>query len=91
MPSASIPTLQTNTVLIGTSPISNPTSLLLKIGGVIYGDAYDLVNTNYTRRIFPTYNATNGNIYITSIDIAHGTNMPTTTLSNVEVLVIGVQ
>jgi hypothetical protein len=90
VPSAQIPTLKVQQVLIGSSPIANPTSLLLKIGGVIYGDAYDYVNVNFTRRIFPTYNASNNNIYITSIDMAHGSNMPNIYLNNVEVLVIGV-
>ena len=88
MPSASIPTLQVQKTDLGLSPVSNPTSLILKVNGVLYGDAYDLETTNYTRRIFPVYDPTDQHIYLQSIDYAHGSDMPTTNLTNVEVLII---
>jgi len=88
MGTASIPTLQVQSTLIGTSPIDNPSTLALKIGGVIYGDAYDIVENNYTRRIFPVYESSTNSIYLKSIDYAHGSDMPSTTLDNVEILVI---
>ena len=88
MPSAPIPTLQVQKSDMGLSPVANPTSLVLKVNGVLYGDAYDFEQTNYTRRIFPVYDSTDGHIYLQSIDYAHGSDMPTTTLTNVEVLII---
>ena len=88
MPSASIPTLQVQKTDMGLSPVSNPTSLILKINGVLYGDSYDLETTNYTRRIFPVYDSTDQHIYLQSIDYAHGSDMPTTNLTNVEVLIV---
>lgn len=89
MGTASIPTLQVQTTDLGESPKTNPTSLILKIDGVLYGDAYNYVTSNYTRRIFPVYEPTNNHIYLKSIDYAHGSDMPTTTLTDIEVLIIG--
>jgi len=73
---------------MGVSPIENPTSLILKVNGVLYGDAYNYVTSNYTRRIFPVYEAGTNSIYLKSIDYAYGSDMPTTTLTDIEVLVV---
>lgn len=88
MPSAPIPTLQVQKTDMGVSPVANPTSLILKINGVLYGDTYEIETTNYNRRIFPVYDTNDGHIYLQSIDYAHGSNMPTTTLTDVEVLIV---
>lgn len=89
MGQAYIPTLQVQTTDLGPSPQRNPSSLILKVDGVIYGDSYIFETTNYTRRIFPVYDSVSNHILLKSIDYAHGTDMPVTVLNNIEVLVIG--
>lgn len=88
MPTAPLPTLRVDTIYLGPSPVVNPSSLMLKVDDVVYGATYDWVYDNYERRIFPVYNAQDNSISLVSIGYAHGDNMPTTTLSNVEVLAI---
>lgn len=88
MPSASLPTLQVDKIIIGPSPVDNPSLLVLSVDGVNYGQSYDIEETGYQRRIFPAYNADSGIIELVSIGIAHGVDMPTTTLNNVSVQVI---
>lgn len=88
MGQAYIPTLQVQTVDLGESPEANPSALILKVGGVVYGDAYNYVTDNYTRRIFPVYEPSNNRIYLKSIDYAYGSDMPSTSISDIEVLVI---
>ena len=90
MPSVYLPTLNVQTVNLGTSLVSNPPSLILEVNGVIYGEQYtELTTSTYTRTVFPTYESSTNTVKLTCITLGHGEDPPAFNLTNVKVYVVG--
>jgi hypothetical protein len=89
MGSLAVPTVRIDTINAGVSPVTNPSNLLLELGGVLYNEGYFYNNDIYQRQIFPTYDASNNNIYLKVITVAFTGNVEATSFTNVKVHVIG--
>ena len=87
MPSIVLPSQRVDTIVIGTTSISNPV-LMLKINGIGYANGYRIAYNSGYRSIFPGYSSS-GNILLHCINIAYGEDLPDLSLSNIEVFVIG--
>jgi len=85
-----LPTLQVQTVSVGTSPVSNPTLLFLKIGSSKFSaEGHAFSGTGYERFFFPTYQASNNTILLSCIAFCTTVDMPAQILSSYEVKVGG--
>jgi hypothetical protein len=88
MGSLYIPNQRVDTVDMGTSPVNNPSNLMLEIDGVVYGSGYLNKTSVYQRQIYPVYDAGTNKIYLKIINYAISGQCPSLTISNIKVLVI---
>lgn len=90
MPTVFLPTLVVESVDVGPTTVQNPSNLILEIGSTIYGDQFvGLSDANINRQIFPIYEQSTGKVKLTCVTLAHSTDAPPATVSNVKVYVVG--
>jgi len=87
MPSAYVPSATTDRVYIGSTTIPNPI-MFLSIGGIVYSNGYTETSGTNSRTIFPVCDS-NGSVYLVSNNIVYGADMPSITINNVEVFIVG--
>jgi hypothetical protein len=82
------PTQTVETKLLGTVAVTTATFILLSINGVIYPNGY---RVNYSKgyRLFSPSLDSSGNVSIVCVSLAYGEDLPSFSLSNVEVYIIG--
>jgi hypothetical protein len=84
-----VPNIRVDTIDMGTSPVTNPSNLMLVINGTVYGSGYLDNPGTYQRQIFPVYDAGANKIYLKIINMAMSAQCPAATITNIEVLAIG--
>lgn len=88
MPTIVLPSQRLDTVIIGSTTVSNPV-LMLMVNGIGYANGYRITYVSGYRSIFPSYNSSNGDVLMHCLNIAYGEDLPALTLSNIEVSIIG--
>lgn len=86
MGSALTPNQQLTTTVVGTTTIAEPILLLL-VNGVGYANGYRVDYTGAYQNFFPAKDG--NNILLCCQSVAASADLPTVTVNNIEVLVIG--
>lgn len=88
MGSLAVPASRVDSVYVGSTTVSSPL-LMLVVGGVVYPNGYRIEYSTGYRNFFPSYNSSNGYIYLECQSVAYAADLPAMTLYGVEVLVVG--
>lgn len=88
MGSAYIPKLSVERVLIGTTSVVNP-QIYITVDGTSYFNGYKVNLSGGFRLFFVSYDAGTGNVYIVCHAMAIFADLPSYSIANVGVIVIG--
>lgn len=85
MPSVTVPRMDIHYANIGTSPVVNPSALLLVIDGVNYSSSKSIDTGTYQRYFFPVYNTATNYIQVACLTVTYAGDAPAESFNNIEV------